>query len=87
MKAFGFCEFSNPDAGLRAVRILNEFTIADKSLVCKVDAKTKRLLLDYLKERMKKNDVDEPEDEEEMLKYTGMSYIIPNLLPIIGRRR
>merc|ERR1711922_36020 len=37
---------------------------------CKVDAKTKRLLLDYLKERMKKNDVDEPDDEEEMLKYT-----------------
>lgn len=70
LQAFGFCEFSNPDAGLRAVRILNEFTIADKSLVCKVDAKTKRLLLDYLKERMKKNDVDEPEDEEEMLKYT-----------------
>ena len=49
LQAFGFCEFSNPDAGLRAVRILNGYEIADKELVVKVDAKTKRILLDYLK--------------------------------------
>ena len=36
LQAFGFCEYNNPDAGLRAIRLLNEFTIADKKLVVKV---------------------------------------------------
>ena len=50
-QAFGFCEFSNPDAGLRSIRILNGFGIADKSLVVKVDAKTKKVLDEYITER------------------------------------
>ena len=32
-QAFGFCEYNNPDAGLRAMRLLNDFNIADKDLV------------------------------------------------------
>merc|ERR1712218_441545 len=39
LQAFGFCEYNNPDAGLRAIRLLNEFTIADKKLVVKVHKK------------------------------------------------
>ena len=54
MQAFGFCEYNNPDAGLRAIRILNGFEIADKKLVVKVDAKTRKILDDYLTERIKK---------------------------------
>merc|ERR1712025_1396942 len=44
LQAFGFCEYANPDAALRAIRLLNSYTIADKALVVKVDAKTKKLL-------------------------------------------
>lgn len=54
-QAFGFCEYNNPDAGLRAIRIMNGFEIADdKKLVVKVDAKTRKILDDYLTERIKK---------------------------------
>ena len=49
---------------------MNGYTIADKALVVKVDAKTKRILLDYLKERIKKNEDEEPEDDEDILKYS-----------------
>jgi len=61
LQAFGFCELSNPDAGLRAIRLLNGYAIADKSLVVKVDAKTKKVLDDYLTDRMKKNGDEEKE--------------------------
>lgn len=63
LQAFGFCELSNPDAGLRAIRLLNDYAIADKSLVVKVDAKTKKILDDYLTDRMKKNGDEEKESE------------------------
>ena len=65
-QAFGFCEFSNPDAGLRSIRLLNDYSIADKSLVVKVDAKTKKILDEYLTERIKKNNDDCKDLEEYM---------------------
>lgn len=45
--AFGFCEFGNPDAALRAIRLLHDYEIAEKKLVVKADAKTKEVLDDY----------------------------------------
>ena len=42
-QAFGFCEYNNPDAGLRSIRLLHNWTIADKTLVVKVDAKTQKV--------------------------------------------
>ena len=53
-QAFGFCEYSNPDAGLRAIRLLHNWTIADKTLVVKVDAKTQKVLDGYKADRLKK---------------------------------
>ena len=41
LQAFGFCEFGNPDAALRAIRILHDWDIADKNLVVKVELKPK----------------------------------------------
>jgi len=67
LQAFGFCEFSNPDAGLRSIRILNGFGIADKSLVVKVDAKTKKVLDEYITERIKKDGGDVPSDLEQYI--------------------
>lgn len=31
--AFGFCEYEDPEATLRCMRLLNEWEIADKKLV------------------------------------------------------
>ena len=33
LQAFGFCEYEQPDATLRCIRLLNEWPIADKKLV------------------------------------------------------
>jgi len=53
LQAFGFCEFGNPDAALRAIRILHDWDIADKKLVVKVDAKTKGVLEDFKRKKRK----------------------------------
>lgn len=53
LQAFGFCEFGNPDAALRAIRLLHDYEIADKKLVVKADAKTKEVLDDYKEKRKK----------------------------------
>ena len=53
LQAFGFCEFGNPDAALRAIRILHDWEIADKKLVVKVDAKTKDVLEDFKRKKRK----------------------------------
>jgi RNA-binding protein 25 len=47
LQGFGFCEFSGPDAGLRAVRLLHDLEVGDKKLVVKVDAKTSSVLEEY----------------------------------------
>lgn len=47
LSAFGFCEFGNPDAALRAIRLLHDYEIAEKKLVVKADAKTKEVLEEY----------------------------------------
>merc|ERR1719400_1820820 len=71
LQAFGFCEYNNPDAGLRSIRLLNEFTIADKSLVVNVDAKTKKILEEYVTERIQKSgDEVEIPKEDELEKYS-----------------
>ena len=82
-QAFGFCEYSNPDAGQRSIRLMNGKKIGDKALVVKVirsftllfdpllsarsqvDAKTKKILDEYIIERSKKNgDANQPEGDE-----------------------
>ena len=45
--AFGFCEFGNPDAALRAIRLLHDLDVSDKKLVAKVDSKTQEVLEKY----------------------------------------
>ena len=45
LQAFGFCEYSNPGAALRAIRILHDWEVCDKKLVVKVDAKTKDMII------------------------------------------
>lgn len=66
LQAFGFCEYNNPDAGLRAMRLLNNFNIADKDLVVKVDAKTRKILEEYLSDRIKKggDELEVPKEDE-----------------------
>ncbi|ELT96574.1 hypothetical protein CAPTEDRAFT_219854 [Capitella teleta] len=55
LQAFGFCEYEQPEATLRCIRLLNDWKIADKTLVVKVDAKTKSLLDEYKKKKKRKN--------------------------------
>ncbi|XP_045162235.2 RNA-binding protein 25-like isoform X2 [Mercenaria mercenaria] len=61
LQAFGFCEYEDPEATLRCMRLLNEWEIADKKLVVKVDAKTKTLLDDW---KSKKKSEESKEDKE-----------------------
>ncbi|UJR20833.1 hypothetical protein I4U23_023944 [Adineta vaga] len=51
LQAFGFCEYENPEATLRCIRLLNGWQIQDKKLVVKVDSKTKALLDEYKKKK------------------------------------
>jgi len=57
LQAFGFCEYSDPDAGLRAMRLLSGCQIGDKKLLVKVDSKT-RAALDAYKD-LKKQEQNE----------------------------
>lgn len=50
-QAFGFCDFESPDGTLRALRILNEYQLADKKLVVKAEDKTKDLCRDFWQKR------------------------------------
>lgn len=36
LSAFGFCEYEDPEATLRCMRLLNEWEIAEKKLVVSV---------------------------------------------------
>ncbi|KAI5705533.1 hypothetical protein M8J75_016101 [Diaphorina citri] len=51
VSGFGFCEYANPDAGLRAIRLLHEKEIGEKKLVVTVDAKAKTILDEYKQTR------------------------------------
>ena len=54
LQGFGFCEYADPDAGMRAIRILHDWDLAgDKTLVVKVDPKTKGVLDEYKRARVK----------------------------------
>ncbi|XP_011410501.2 PREDICTED: RNA-binding protein 25-like [Amphimedon queenslandica] len=56
LQAFGFCEYSDPECTLRALRLLNGFELGDKKLVIKVDSNNRKELLKYLmKKKMTKN--------------------------------
>jgi len=52
LQAFGFCEYADPEAGLRSIRVLSGYQIGDKKLLVKVDSKT-RAQLDKYKEQKK----------------------------------
>ena len=51
LQGFGFCEYGDPEASLRAIRLLHDLEIGVKKLVVKVDAKTRTLLDDYLQKK------------------------------------
>ena len=70
LQGFGFCEYSDAESAMRAIRLLHEFEIADKKLVVKVDAKTKEKLDNYLKEKnpnsnSESNSIDENTSKED----------------------
>lgn len=63
LQAFGFCEYSEPDSTLRALRILHDRKLGDKPLVVKVDAKTRKDLLKYVARKKKERDNESVDDE------------------------
>ncbi|KAK6182945.1 hypothetical protein SNE40_010515 [Patella caerulea] len=65
LQAFGFCEYEDPEATLRCIRLLNEWYIPDKKLVVKVDAKTKTLLDDYRSKKKAAETTAEEKKEKE----------------------
>ncbi|RXG73203.1 RNA-binding protein 25 [Armadillidium vulgare] len=73
LQGFGFCEYGNPDAALRAIRILHGYEIATNRLVVKADSKTTEVLDDYKEKRKKAQNgnesssplQDEKKDDEE----------------------
>lgn len=79
LQAFGFCEFGNPDAALRAIRILHDWEIADKRLVVKVDAKTKDVLEDYKKKKRKQFLGEEKEAKADKDNVKDSEYVDPGM--------
>ncbi|KAK4324029.1 hypothetical protein Pmani_005316 [Petrolisthes manimaculis] len=76
LQAFGFCEFGNPDAALRAIRLLHDYEIAEKKLVVKADAKTKEVLDDYKEKRKKaKQNGDSSPLQDEVTEESDDSYL------------
>lgn len=73
LQAFGFCEYCDAEAAMRAIRLLHDFEIADKKLIVRVDAKTQEKLDEYLKSKNSnsskesKNDTDSSQNAEEEL--------------------
>lgn len=57
-KAFGFCEYKEPESTLRALRLLHELLLGDKKLLVKVDAKTKAQLDEWKAKNRSANVVD-----------------------------
>lgn len=87
---FGFCEYADPESGLRAIRLLHEWEIGDRKLVVKVDAKTKAQLDEYKAAKKAKKvkeggaepevenaeDVDEDTQREDRVARAGIDAII-----------
>jgi RNA-binding protein 25 len=48
LQAFGFCEYKEPEATLRALRLLHCLRLAEKTVTVKVDTKTRKQLDEYL---------------------------------------
>ncbi|KAI4802431.1 hypothetical protein KUCAC02_020268 [Chaenocephalus aceratus] len=71
LQAFGFCEYKEPESTLRALRLLHDLNIGDKSLLVKVDAKTKAQLDEWKAKKKTANGTKKAEDggddEEEAL--------------------
>lgn len=65
LQAFGFCEYEDPEATLRCMRLLNEWEIAEKRLVVKVDAKTKTLLDEYRQKKREREKASEKDKDSE----------------------
>lgn len=55
--AFGFCEYKEPESTLRSLRLLHDLQIGDKSLLVKVDAKTKAQLDEWKAKKKTANGV------------------------------
>ena len=69
---FGFCEYGDPESTLRALRILHEFRLGDKSLVVKVDSKTRTDLLKYV--MIKKRKADQETVDEAAVSCTPLAF-------------
>ncbi|MFH4981334.1 hypothetical protein AB6A40_008043 [Gnathostoma spinigerum] len=97
-QAFGFCEFESPEGTMRALRILHDYQLAEKKLVCKIDEKTRTMVKEYVaKKRIEKglppetlgaddmpaDEENAAEDEEVRQKIqTMIETEAPELLPI-----
>lgn len=55
--AFGFCEYKEPESTLRSLRLLHDLPIGEKSLLVKVDAKTKAQLDEWKAKKKTTNGV------------------------------
>jgi len=49
LQAFGFCEFKEPDSALRALRLLQGYQLANKSLLIKVDDNAQTIIEQWKK--------------------------------------
>ncbi|CAB3976593.1 RNA-binding 25 [Paramuricea clavata] len=67
LQAFGFCEYVDPETGLRAIRLLHDLSFGDKNLVVKVDQKTKEMLEEYKKKKASSENKELKDGDEEIL--------------------
>ncbi|XP_077995367.1 RNA-binding protein 25-like [Glandiceps talaboti] len=80
LQAFGFCEYADPEASLRAIRLLHERPIGEKNLVVKVDAKTRERLDDYLAKKKGHDDSKDDVDQDNAKKDRILKLQLENIL-------
>ncbi|EDV20295.1 uncharacterized protein TRIADDRAFT_61221 [Trichoplax adhaerens] len=64
LQPFGFCEYADPEATLRALRLLHGLQVGEKELLIKVDEKNRKRLDEYLARRRAENNSDTVMDIE-----------------------
>ena len=51
MQGFGFCTYQDPEAAIRAIKMLHNLEVGGKALTVKVDENTKEYLENYKKDK------------------------------------
>lgn len=68
LQAFGFCDYTDQESAMRAIRLLHNYEIADKKLIVRVDAKTQEKLDEYRKNEQRSQSEEDEKEEDRIIR-------------------